>query len=296
MIPDQESDLKSIRSYYDHNTKRFLSYGKQRRTRTIHRQVWGKGVQTEEQALHFVHQLILAESNSLQPEQSRSLEVLDLGCGVGASLFYLAKNIGGNFSGLGLTISPLQAHQANEEAEINELASCCKFIVGDFLSPPIRKKFDLIYSIEAFAHAYNPQAYFQVVKGLIKPGGRLILCDDFLDFEDGQKLLSKDHQFWLDAFRHGWQVKSVISSTKVVELAAGVHLIPVKLLDLTPMLRLRPLPTRIFRLLSGVITAVASGDVYWQSVTGGQALQLCLANGLVAYRYLVFENQSQENP
>ena len=86
--------LDSLRAYYDHNTSRFLSYGEQRKTRTIHRPVWGDGVQNEGQALHFVHKLILSELLASQNDITRHPSALDMGCGVGASLFFLADQLG----------------------------------------------------------------------------------------------------------------------------------------------------------------------------------------------------------
>jgi hypothetical protein len=90
MAQNNKGDLDFLRDYYDHNTSRFLSYGEQRKTRTIHRPVWGEGVQNEGQALHYVHKLISREFFASPNEISRHPSSLDLGCGVGASLFYLA--------------------------------------------------------------------------------------------------------------------------------------------------------------------------------------------------------------
>jgi hypothetical protein len=57
--------------------------------------------------------------------------------------------------------------------------------------------------------------------------------------------------------------------------------------DLTPYLRLSAIPELL------AISIVGSGKFikhpYWQSISGGIALQQCLKQGLVSYRFLVFE-------
>ncbi len=282
-------DLESIRKYYDYNTPRFLSYGEQRRTRTIHRPVWGDGVQDEEQALHYVHKLILAEGNKLRSSTSGELHALDLGCGVGASLFYLAHHLGKSFSGVGLTISPVQAKIALQESRKQNLTDKCRFLVGNFLAPPLRWQFDLIFSIEAFAHSSDPEGYFQAAARLLKPGGKLVLCDDFLSVDNQGAALNAQHQRWLNYFRQGWGVNGMKSAEYVQNLAAEVDFKRIKNLDLTPNLKLNPLPESVFALFTKVLRDLAKNNPYWRSVVGGQALRLCLSHRVVEYRYMVFE-------
>lgn len=209
MVKTENDGLEPIRAYYDHNTPHFLSYGEQRKTRTIHRPVWGEAVRNEGQALHFVHNLILEELRAYQNGTSNHQEVLDMGCGVGASLLYLADHLGGNLSGIGLTISPVQAKIAQDEHRTKDIETRPLFLVGDFLAPPFQMQFDLIYSIEAFAHTQKPTEYFQAVGRLLKPGGRLVLCDDFLSGIGKGIVLSARKRQWLKIFQQGWGVNGL---------------------------------------------------------------------------------------
>lgn len=284
-----QDELASIRDYYDYNTPCFLTYGAQRRTGTIHRPVWGEGVQDEAQALQTVHKLLYAEGRALLAGGVETLHTVDLGCGVGASLFYLADNLGVAFSGLGLTISPVQARLAQVEAARRNLTVQCAFLVGDFLAPPLAECYNLVFSIEAFAHTRDPVGYFQAAAHLLKPGGRLVLCDDFLTPGREGDAPSSGQLRWLDTFRLGWGVPGLWLPAEVKRLAVSVGLRPLEDRDLTTGLRLRAVPEPMLRLLAWGLWPIVRRNLYLRSVLGGLALQVCLAQGLVAYRYLVFE-------
>lgn len=291
LINDQNDQLGTIRDYYDHNTARFLSYGEQRKTRTIHRPVWGEGVKDAFQALHYVHNLILDDLRASLQGISGDVHVLDMGCGVGASLFYLAANLDVELNCVGLTISPEQIKIASEEQEDQDTEQKCKFVLGDFLKPPLRKGFNLIYAIESFAHSAAPDSFLKAAAELLKPGGRLVLCDDFLVRSSQGNLISNREKRWLGIFQSKWRVEGLSGPGYVKQMAREVGLILLKDIDLTPSLRINPLPSLVVELLSAAIGVLPGNSYYWQSVIGGQALQLCLANQVVEYRYLVFDKR-----
>lgn len=289
MRTDKTDELASIRDYYDHNTLRFLSYGAQRKTGTIRRPVWGEGVENNAQALHCVDLRILNEAHELWDPNQIKLRVADLGCGAGASLFYLARNFGESFIGIGITISPVQATLAQKGALQRKLTDRCKFLLGDFLNPPISGECDLVYSIESFAHTRDAEQFFRSASQLLKKGGRFVLCDDFLSSIGEDASLNSQRKTLLEAFRWGWNVASVKSTQYVTDLANQVDLNLIENLDLTSYLKLRPIPANLFKMFLSTYRISGIKDLYWQSVLGGQALQLCLSQGLVEYRYLVFE-------
>jgi SAM-dependent methyltransferase len=289
MDANRNVDLDSIRAYYDHNTPRFLSYGKQRRTGTIHRSVWGDGVNTGAEALHYVHDLIIEVLRADDNPSGRQPRVLDLGCGVGASLFYLANNLDGGFSGVGLTISRVQVRMAREIQPVKDPEKKCKFVLGDFLRPPLGTQFDLIYAVESFAHAVDPLAFFNAAARTLKPGGKLVLCDDFLtEKANGGKLSNRQEQ-WLKIFQNGWRVDGLWRPDYVENLARDEGLELIKEVNLTPYLRIKPLPIFIIEFLSAGIRVLPGKNLYLRSVIGGQALKLCLLHKIVEYRFLVFE-------
>src|SRR5919109_2551365 len=106
-------DAAEIRRYYDRHTHGFLRYGQGGSAGAIHRAVWGPGATTRRQAFHYVDDLIADRARSLAATLSTPLHLVDLGCGVGATLAYIAAQLPA-IRGTGVTLSPLQARIAAE--------------------------------------------------------------------------------------------------------------------------------------------------------------------------------------
>src|SRR5690606_35863809 len=140
---------QAVKKYYDNNTGYFLSLGTGKKNKSIHRAVWGEGVQNRNEAQEYAHRLILQNLASLPKKDD--LHILDLGCGVGSTLFYLAEKYPDKAQYTGITISTKQVEIAKE---INQqLGFSCQFVAADFLHLPAMPPVDFAYTIEAFIHA-----------------------------------------------------------------------------------------------------------------------------------------------
>src|SRR5688572_29166243 len=102
--------LDDVRSYCDANSARFERYGQG--GGTLHRAVWGPNVSSRVEAFRYVDRMILQELDVLARRVPESLHVLDLGCGVGSSLLFLACHT--SIEGTGATLSEAQARRARE--------------------------------------------------------------------------------------------------------------------------------------------------------------------------------------
>lgn len=278
---DAPGQVERVRRYYDRNTARFQRLGEG--GASIHRAVWAPGVATQEQAFHHVDDALLA----LLAERERP-RVVDLGCGVGGSLLYLARQRA-DLVAEGITISPAQAEVGARLIAEAGLTGRVRVREGDFLAPPDDlADADLACSVEAFVHGPDPAAYFRAAAGVLRPGGLLVLCDDVLTAA-GARATGKQ-QRRLDEFRTGWRIGSLLTTDDITRLAAAAGLGLERDDDLTPFLRLRRARDRAIGLgiaATRPLPARLRGD-YWWSLAGGGALQHCLAHGLVAYRLLVF--------
>jgi cyclopropane fatty-acyl-phospholipid synthase-like methyltransferase len=277
-----------VRQFYDRNAARFERLGQG--GASMHRAVWGPGVTSREAAFHHVEDLIL---QALPPGTGRP-RVVDLGCGVGASLLHLASRA--DLTGEGLTISPAQAARAEQLVAAAGLAGRVHCRVGDFLTPPAdlagpdRAGADLVYSIEAFVHGPDPAGYFRAAAGLLRPGGRLVLVDDVLTGSE-DRLTGRDARL-VERFRRGWRVGSLLTPDRLRELAGDAGLVPVEDRDLTAQLELRRPRDRWITLMLALgrpLHAVRPPGEYWRSLDGGDALQHALVRSLLAYRFLVLE-------
>ncbi len=278
----------AVRAYYDENTRLFLKFSGNKKAQNVHRSLWAEGVTTLEEALNFSNFLILKEIESSTPSHAR---IADLGCGIGASLFYIHPRLQNPAPAFGVTLSPVQARLARESAAQLELQHQIHFVEADFISVPLpRESLDAVYSIEAASHAAEPETYFREASRLLRPGGKLILVDDY----QAARRLDKSEQKWFDAYIHGWHVPGVRSVEQIRQIAQAHCLTLIKNDELTPWLRLRSLPDLLARALLFFGEKLPIQHPIISSMLGSMALQQCLSMKAVEYRFLVFEKAAAD--
>ncbi len=282
----------AVRAYYESNTRLFLALGIGRRTLAIRRAVWAVGVESLEEAVNYVNGLIAAEARSWAGEQKESeLRILDIGCGVGGSLLFLADAVTAPLGGIGVTISPQQADIARRQARLRGLAARCSFIAADFARLMDLPPFHIAFAIESCVHFPEPAGFFTAAARALTPGGRLIVVDDFLA---GDRL-SRDERRRVDTFRQGWLLPSLCTVRRAVQSAAACGLRLVEDRDLSGFLtkpagsRMKPAGSRMTWWTARIMRALPVPWPYWRSTVGSLALASCRREGLVEYRFLVFE-------
>lgn len=273
----------SVKTYYDQNTNLFLKFNNSKKAQNIHRSLWKDGIDNLEDALNYSNSLILNEIESLN---SNSPKIADLGCGVGASLFYIYPRLQNPKPALGLTLSPVQAKLANNSANELNLQNQILFSEGDFTSVPLENEsLEAVYSVEAVCHAVQPEKYFQEASRLLRKGGKLILVDDYV----ANRTFTKHESKWLKAYIDGWYVPGVRTIEQTLEFANKNNLKLLKNEELTPYLRLRNLPNFVASTILFLGNLLPIKHAILPSMLGSMALQQCLAMKIVEYRFLVFE-------
>jgi SAM-dependent methyltransferase len=262
-----------VAGYYNRNTRVFLARGEGGGEGVLHRAVWGEGVASRSEAFHFAHGLILLE---LERGSIGRPRILDLGCGVGASLLHLLDRSGGEGFGISNSEAQLEIARGHDWAT---------WIAGDFEVDPLPPGIDLAYGIESFVHAKSASGFFENVAKALRPGARLVLIDDFL--EAGADDLPPVREL-----ARGWHARSLLSPEEVDRLAAEVGLSLVSDRDLTPFLSIdRPRDLAIACAVTLLRPFRLTGDRYL-SLLGGNALRQCLKRGLVRYRARVWEKRA----
>ncbi len=270
----------AVKAYYDSATRLFLALGHGGRSRLIHRAVWGPGVRRREEAMHYVHELILREINATAAER-----FLDLGCGAGGSLLYLIKRTGG--FGVGVTISRTQARMAKDL--LSRVFSHNRFRIyeGDMtnidgiVSDHYRS---VAYAIESFVHLTHPDRFFAALSNVLRPMDRLIIIDDLLLRQPRGRLDS-----WLvRRFSRGWNVQSLRHIEEIAKKAVRFGFVLDDDTDLSGYLELDRPRDLLLRGLSPLLSLAVGRTAWVRSMDGGDALQRCLKRRLVGYRYLRF--------
>lgn len=275
-------DTAAVRRYYDRHTAAFLALGQNGAAGTIHRAVWGPGVADRFQAFHYVEDVISQLIESLPSSAVTPPHVVDLGCGVGASLCYLAERL--PLRGTGITLSPVQAERAVQQIAKRALQDRVVCLEGDYSDLPADVGHaNLAYAIESFVHASRPDLFFAQCARLIRPGGLLVICDDFRRAADEQMAMQT-----IDRFCRGWHINTLVRTAELRHLAHGFEFEHHSTLDLSPYLEIHRLRDR---LVSALLTVVEPLPLQLESLdylAGGHALQTCLERGWVGYELCVF--------
>lgn len=281
---------QQVRKYYENNTKTFLALSKDGKTKNIHQALWAEGVNSREEAVSFSNELMLRQLDVLKEKLPDSpMHVLDLGCGVGSSLMYLAEKKREPNQFTGISISPTQIQLAQQAAKQLGLDNSCDFIEGDFQQLPDLPPVHLGYAIEAFLHAPDSAGFFQEIGKKIVKGGRLALVDDFLTEKKSDSSIDHKKQKYLREFQSGWLAGSLISVPKAKELAEQAGFRMIRNENLTPFMEIGRPRDKFIGLMIRVAGKWMRNSIYFQSLTGGYAKQQCLKNDWVNYRFLVFE-------
>jgi tocopherol O-methyltransferase len=136
----------------------------------LHHGYWIRGDESKEKA-----QLQLIEHLARLANVKPGSDILDIGCGFGASSLYLAKQF--NAAVTGITISPVQVEMAIRAAAEKHLD--VNFLLMDAEAMSLHEKFDLLWSVESISHYQNREQFFASAAKLLKPGGSFAITDWF---------------------------------------------------------------------------------------------------------------------
>jgi cyclopropane fatty-acyl-phospholipid synthase-like methyltransferase len=136
----------------------------------LHHGYWIRGDDSKEKA-----QLQLIEHLAQLAKIKASSDILDIGCGFGASSLYLAKQYSASVTGI--TISSVQVEMAKRAAAGEHLDA--QFLLMDAEAMCFQKQFDVLWSVESISHYQNLQNFFASAAKLLKPGGCFAITDWF---------------------------------------------------------------------------------------------------------------------
>jgi tocopherol O-methyltransferase len=136
----------------------------------LHHGYWIRGDESKETA-----QLQLTQHLAKLANVPIGAEVLDIGCGFGASSLFLAKEYRARATGI--TISPVQVEMAQKAGAAAELDA--QFLLMDAEALTFEHQFDVLWSVESISHYYDHRKFFLNAARLLKPGGVFALTDWF---------------------------------------------------------------------------------------------------------------------
>jgi cyclopropane fatty-acyl-phospholipid synthase-like methyltransferase len=136
----------------------------------LHHGYWIRGDETKERA-----QVQLIEHLTHLTNVKPGSDILDIGCGMGATSLYLAKHYDAAVTGI--NTSSAQVTMAVDAAAREQLNA--KFILMDAEAMDFQQQFDLLWSVESISHYEDLKAFFASAARLLKPAGGFAITDWF---------------------------------------------------------------------------------------------------------------------
>lgn len=152
-----------------------------------------------------------AQTQHHLPELPADLpELLDAGCGLGATARHIARTSRARVRGI--TIVPWQIENAMRLSKSAGLLDRVQFELRDYRSTGLPDaSFNGVYALESscYAGGASKSDFIRESFRLLKPGGRLVVADGFLSRTESsgnavyRNFLRRIHEFWaLDTFAH----------------------------------------------------------------------------------------------
>lgn len=279
--------VADVARYYDRSTPAFVALGQGGSEGAIRRAVWGPGARARRDAFHYVDDRVAEVVHALAPKVAAP-HVVDLGCGVGATLCYLAAKLPA-IRGTGITLSPVQAELAARRARETGLADRIAFLQGDYSCLPAIAAADVAVAIESFVHAPAAADFFTQCARLVKPGGALVICDDFKRPTTDRRAAAAIEQFC-----RGWHINALLDADDLRSLARAAGFVHEATADLSGYLELHRPRDRAVRVFLALFGWLPLQRTPFGHLVGGSALQRCLTRGWIGYDLAVFRRVAEQ--
>ena len=138
----------------------------------IHHRYYLTGKESKEEATENLIKLIVNKAKI-----KKKSKILDIGCGIGGTSLWLAKNLNCNVTGI--TISPIQVEIAQKISSKSKIKNPPKFFVQDANDLKIKEKFDVLYAVEMISHLEKRKEFFKRCARLLDEDGKFCIADWF---------------------------------------------------------------------------------------------------------------------
>jgi tocopherol O-methyltransferase len=212
---------QNIASYYKQTLSSYKDGWKMDEAHAIHYGYWDGEVDNFAQSLLRMN-AVMAEVAGVK----ESSKVLDAGCGVGGSSFYLAQKY--NCTCIGISLSEDQMQYALTYQKKLQLEQKTQFEIMDYCHTRFaNNSFDVVWGCESICYAFDKKELLKEVYRVLKPGGVFIMADGMVnDIKNNEHATIRK---WLD----GWQVNYLETPSNWVAYANELGFSSVAVKDIT---------------------------------------------------------------
>ncbi len=161
----------SIQDYYDRTRFDYHVAWMNRQNLSLHFGYYDEHASRHADALPNMNRA-MADAADIQPGE----RVLDAGCGMGGSCFWLAENRCVEVVG----ITPVASQLADCQGflEKRNLAGKVEFVLADYRKTPFPDaSFDVVWACESQCHCPEKADFYREMHRVLRPGGRLVVAD-----------------------------------------------------------------------------------------------------------------------
>jgi ubiquinone/menaquinone biosynthesis C-methylase UbiE len=209
-----EKEKQQIIDHYNIVTKYYRLFWHGGKSNALHFGLYDKEHTSRTAALLHINK-ILADAINIE---SNDL-VLDAGCGIGGSSIWLAKERGCNV--IGINIVPLHIQTAKKLAEKNGVSGKATFLEADYMDSRLpASKFDVVWAQDSVCHAPDKEAFIKESYRVLKPKGRIVICDGFLTkpTDELKKEIPEKEHMKLQQFEDGFGYLKMIPIGEFIEI------------------------------------------------------------------------------
>lgn len=198
---------RDIADYYNQTLNHYQKWWKLNDVLAVHYGMWDENTGNFKEALLNSNQILMDIAGI--PAGAR---ILDAGCGVGGSSFFLAEKRAARVTGI--TLSEKQLEFANHKNHQLDLSERVDFKLEDYSNTSFPDDtFDLIWAIESFTSAQDKIKLANEASRILKPGGKIIIADYF----KLPKAKADKHQ-WMKKWQDCWSLAEILPQKDYVSV------------------------------------------------------------------------------